>query len=190
MRAVEQPVAVDVLRRLLEEEHVVRLGTREALEGGDAGAEIPAEPGDRQRNLVLVGGDPLDVVPEATELRERPSQTHSHVEDAGRRRRQPGNNEVRRPLLRRQDRLTRVLEEAVVQVARFPFLLHDYVYEDVQWIREITNQRQRCLPGSRGLAQSSPGSVDRIRAHRQETARAERHMNARERPQKRLRTPV
>jgi hypothetical protein len=109
-RLVEKPVAVDVLRRLLEEEHAVRLGTREALEGGNPGSEIRTEPGHCQRNLVLVGGDSLRVVPEATESRERPPQTHPYVQDAGRSRRQPRKNEIGRSLLRREERLTRILE--------------------------------------------------------------------------------
>src|SRR5436190_1596777 len=78
----EELTAVDVLRRLLEDDRFVPARGLETLEGSRVNGKGVAESRARHRDLPLVRRDPFGVVAELREPRERRAESDSDLQQA------------------------------------------------------------------------------------------------------------
>src|SRR5215831_103183 len=144
---VKEPIALDVLRRLLEENRVVVPRRLERFERNGSGRQTFSEARPGHRDLVLVRRDPFGLVTQGRQARERPAGSHPDIQEPRRRRRKPLKQKRGRPPLGIAHRFASSLEEAIVERLHFSLFRED-MEEHVQWKRKFAVGR--CRPHQAG----------------------------------------
>jgi len=114
-RAGEERFGVDVLRRLLEHDDVVRARFH-GLERNALKRELVAVARTHHRDLLLVRRDAFCVVAEVREAEESGAEADADFEHAGGWRREAREQQLCRALLRDADRFLLALEQRVVEI--------------------------------------------------------------------------